>query len=162
MPQCPESRPTGDLATDPAAQKEYEMLKVLAEHYFGSMMVVDAAGRFVYANPGCSKLLDIDHDTLMRISIYDTLQDYCCSSSASSIKTLETRQECLSNQTLTSSGRRGPCPGLTSARTGSCSTSPPTAGTRRSCTPCWRSSTGSGTMSATSSASCRPQTRPRT
>ena len=93
MPQCPESRPTGDLATDPAAQKEYEMLKVLAEHYFGSMMVVDAAGRFVYANPGCSKLLDIDHDTLMRISIYDTLQDYCCSSSASSIKTLETRQE---------------------------------------------------------------------
>ena len=83
MPQCPESRPTGDLATDPAAQKEYEMLKVLAEHYFGSMMVVDAAGRFVYANPGCSKLLDIDHDTLMRISIYDTLQDYCCSSSAS-------------------------------------------------------------------------------
>lgn len=106
MPQCPESRPTGDLATDPAAQKEYEMLKVLAEHYFGSMMVVDAAGRFVYANPGCSKLLDIDHDTLMRISIYDTLQDYCCSSSASSIKTLETRQECLSNHTLTASGKQ--------------------------------------------------------
>ena len=106
MPQCPESRPTGDLATDPAAQKEYERLKVLAEHYFGSMMVVDAAGRFVYANPGCSKLLDIDHDTLMRISIYDTLQDYCCSSSASSIKTLETRQECLSNHTLTASGKQ--------------------------------------------------------
>ena len=95
-----------NLAADPAAQREYELLKILAEHYFGSMMVVDGQGRFLYANEGCCRLLGIDHETLMSISIYDTLHDYCRSSSASSIKTLETHQECLSNHTLTASGKQ--------------------------------------------------------
>ena len=106
MPQCPESRPTGDLATDPAAQKEYEMLKVLAEHYFGSMLVTDDRGRFLYVSDGTCRLLGIDRETLLQISIYDTLKGYCFATSASSIKTLETKQECLSNHTLTSSGRQ--------------------------------------------------------
>ena len=97
---------TGNLAADPAAQKEYQLLKVLAEHYFGSMMVTDSKGRFLYVNDGCCKLLGIDRETLLNISIYDTLHDYCHATSASSIKTLETKQECLSNHTLESSGKQ--------------------------------------------------------
>lgn len=97
---------TPSLAADPAAQREYELLKVLAEHYFGSMMVTDDRGRFLYVNEGCCRLLGIDRETLLQISIYDTLHDYCHASSASSIKTLETRQECLSNHTLEASGRQ--------------------------------------------------------
>lgn len=95
-----------DLAGSAAAQREYELLKVLAEHYFGSMMVTDEKGRFLYVNDGCCKLLGIDRETLLRISIYDTLHDYCHASSASSIKTLETRWECLSNHTLEASGKQ--------------------------------------------------------
>ena len=44
---------TGNLAADPAAQKEYQLLKVLAEHYFGSMLVTDSKGRFLYVNASC-------------------------------------------------------------------------------------------------------------
>ena len=95
-----------DLAGSAAAQREYALLKVLAEHYFGSMMVTDEKGRFLYVNDGCCKLLGIDRETLLRISIYDTLHDYCHASSASSIKTLETRRECLSNHTLEASGKQ--------------------------------------------------------
>ena len=95
-----------DLAGSAAAQREYELLKVLAEHYFGSMMVTDEKGRCLYVNDGCCKLLGIDRETLLRISIYDTLHDYCHASSASSIKTLETRRECLSNHTLEASGKQ--------------------------------------------------------
>lgn len=95
-----------DLATDQTAQQEYALLKVLAEHYFGSMMVTDDRGRFLYVNEGCCRLLGIDRETLLQISIYDTLHDYCHASSASSIKTLETRQECLSNHTLEASGKQ--------------------------------------------------------
>lgn len=86
-------------------QKEYQLLKILAEHYFGSMMVTDNKGRFLYANEGCCKLLGIDRETLLSISIYDTLHDYCHASSASSIKTLETKQECLSNHILEETGK---------------------------------------------------------
>lgn len=89
-----------NLATDPAAQREYELLKVLAEHYFGSMLITDSKGRFLYVNDGCCKLLGIDRETLLNLSIYDTLHDYCHATSASSIKTLETKKECLSNHTL--------------------------------------------------------------
>ena len=32
MAQSPEARPAGDLASDPAAQKEYELLKILLEN----------------------------------------------------------------------------------------------------------------------------------
>ena len=106
MAQSPEARPAGDLASDPAAQKEYELLKVLAEHYFGSMLVTDDRGRFLYVSDGTCRLLGIDRETLLQISIYDTLKGYCFATSASSIKTLETKQECLSNHTLTSSGRQ--------------------------------------------------------
>lgn len=95
-----------NLATDPAAQREYEMLKVLAEHYFGSMLVTDNKGRFLYVNDGCCKLLGIDRQTLLGLSIYDTLHDYCHATSASSIKTLETKKECLSNHTLKDSGKQ--------------------------------------------------------
>ena len=106
MAQSPEARPAGDLASDPAAQKEYELLKVLAEHCFGSMLVTDDRGRFLYVSDGTCRLLGIDRETLLQISIYDTLKGYCFATSASSIKTLETKQECLSNHTLTSSGRQ--------------------------------------------------------
>ena len=95
-----------NLATDPAAQREYELLKVLAEHYFGSMLVTDSKGRFLYVNDGCCRLLGIDRETLLNLSIYDTLHDYCHASSASSIKTLETKKECLSNHTLQDSGKQ--------------------------------------------------------
>ena len=95
-----------NLATDPAAQREYELLKVLAEHYFGSMLITDSKGRFLYVNDGCCRLLGIDRQTLLSISIYDTLHDYCHATSASSIKTLETKKECLSNHTLQDSGKR--------------------------------------------------------
>ena len=64
-----------NLATDPAAQREYELLKVLAEHYFGSMLITDSKGRFLYVNDGCCKLLGIDRETLLNLSIYDTLHD---------------------------------------------------------------------------------------
>ena len=95
-----------NLATDPAAQREYELLKVLAEHYFGSMLITDSKGRFLYVNDGCCKLLGIDRETLLNLSIYDTLHDYCHATSASSIKTLETKKECLSNHTLQDSGKQ--------------------------------------------------------
>ncbi|WP_295585412.1 sigma-54-dependent Fis family transcriptional regulator [uncultured Oscillibacter sp.] len=95
-----------NLAADPAAQREYELLKVLAEHYFGSMLVTDSKGRFLYVNDGCCKLLGIDRETLLGLSIYDTLHDYCHATSASSIKTLETKKECLSNHTLKDSGKQ--------------------------------------------------------
>ena len=95
-----------NLAADPAAQREYELLKVLAEHYFGSMLVTDSKGRFLYVNDGCCKLLGIDRETLLGLSIYDTLHDYCHATSASSIKTLETKKECLSNHTLQDSGKQ--------------------------------------------------------
>ena len=95
-----------NLATDPAAQREYELLKVLAEHYFGSMLITDRKGRFLYVNDGCCRLLDIDRETLLTPSIYDTLHDYCHATSASSIKTLETKKECLSNHTLQDSGKQ--------------------------------------------------------
>ena len=106
MAQSPEARPAGDLASDPAAQKEYELLKVLAEHYFGSMLVTDDRGRFLYVSDGTCRLLGIDRETLLQISIYDTLKGYCFATSASSIKTLETKQECLSNHSLSTSGRQ--------------------------------------------------------
>ena len=95
-----------NLAADPAAQREYELLKVLAEHYFGSMLVTDSKGRFLYVNDGCCRLLGIDRETLLGLSIYDTLHDYCHATSASSIKTLETKKECLSNHTLQDSGKQ--------------------------------------------------------
>ena len=95
-----------NLAADPAAQREYALLKVLVENYFGSMMVTDNQGRFLYVNDGCCRLLGIDRQTLLSISIYDTLHDYCHATSASSIKTLETKKECLSNHTLQDSGKR--------------------------------------------------------
>ncbi len=95
-----------NLATDPAAQREYELLKVLAEHYFGSMLITDSKGRFLYVNDGCCRLLGIDRETLLNLSIYDTLHDYCHATSASSIKTLETKKECLSNHTLQDSGKQ--------------------------------------------------------
>ena len=106
MAQSPEARPAGDLASDPAAQKEYELLKVLAEHYFGSMLVTDDRGRFLYVSDGTCRLLGIDRETLLQISIYDTLKGYCFATSASSIKTLETKQECLSNHSLSTSGKQ--------------------------------------------------------
>ena len=95
-----------NLATDPAAQREYELLKVLAEHYFGSMLITDSKGRFLYVNDGCCRLLGIDRETLLNLSIYDTLHDYCHATSASSIKTLEPKKECLSNHTLQDSGKQ--------------------------------------------------------
>ena len=82
MAQSPEARPAGDLASDPAAQKEYELLKVLAEHYFGSMLVTDDRGRFLYVSDGTCRLLGIDRETLLQISIYDTLKGYCFATSA--------------------------------------------------------------------------------
>ena len=97
---------TEDFYAHHDTQKEYELLKVLADHYFGSMMVTDEKGRFLYANDGCCRLLGIDRETLLNISIYDTLHDYCHATSASSIKTLETKKECLSNHTLEASGKQ--------------------------------------------------------
>ncbi|WP_288181685.1 sigma-54 interaction domain-containing protein [uncultured Oscillibacter sp.] len=82
------------------------MLKILAEHYFGSMLVTDDRGRFLYVSDGTCRLLGVDRETLLQLSIYDTLKGYCFATSASSIKTLETKQECLSNHTLTASGRQ--------------------------------------------------------
>ena len=67
----------GDPAADPAARQEYEMLKILAEHYFGSMLVTDDRGRFLYVSDGTCRLLGVDRETLMHISIYDTLKGYC-------------------------------------------------------------------------------------
>lgn len=89
-----------------AEKREYELLKILADHYFGSMLVVDDKGKFVYANDSCCTLLDIDKETLMKLSIYDTLHDYCHASGSSSIKTLETGQECLSHHILNSTGKQ--------------------------------------------------------
>ena len=106
MVQRPETHLAGDLASTPAAQKEYELLKILAEHYFGSMLVTDDRGRFLYVSDGTCRLLGVDRETLLQLSIYDTLKGYCFATSASSIKTLETKQECLSNHTLTASGRQ--------------------------------------------------------
>lgn len=105
MVQRPETHLAGDLASTPAAQKEYELLKILAEHYFGSMLVTDDRGRFLYVSDGTCRLLGVDRETLLQLSIYDTLKGYCFATSASSIKTLETKQECLSNHTLTASDR---------------------------------------------------------
>ena len=82
------------------------MLKILAEHYFGSMLVTDDHGRFLYVSDGTCRLLGVDRETLMHISIYDTLKGYCFATSASSIKTLETKKESLSNHTLQSSGKQ--------------------------------------------------------
>lgn len=120
MVQRPETHLAGDLASTPAAQKEYELLKILAEHYFGSMLVTDDRGRFLYVSDGTCRLLGVDRETLLQLSIYDTLKGYCFATSASSIKTLETKQECLSNHTLTRLRPTGACPvpALTSARTG--------------------------------------------
>lgn len=83
-----------------AKPPESFLLKLLAEHYFGSMLVTDHKGRFLYVSDGTCRLLGMDRETLLRISIYDTLHDYCYASSASTIKTLETKQECLSSHTL--------------------------------------------------------------
>ena len=57
MVQRPETHLAGDLASTPAAQKEYELLKILAEHYFGSMLVTDDRGRFLYVSDGTCRLL---------------------------------------------------------------------------------------------------------
>ncbi|MUU13170.1 MAG: hypothetical protein EP146_18985 [Oscillibacter sp.] len=93
-------------------------MKILAEHYFGSMLVTDDRGRFLCQRRHLSPL-GVDCETLLQLSIYDTLKGYCFATSASSIKTLETKQECLSNHTLTASGRQVlPCPGLTSVGRG--------------------------------------------
>lgn len=51
-------------------------------------------------NDGCCRLLGMERETLLQVSIYDTLHDFCYASSASTIKTLETKQECLSSHTL--------------------------------------------------------------
>ena len=89
-----------EVTLSPEEGREYQLLKLLAEHYFGSMLVTDERGKFLYVNDGCCQLLGMDRETLLGISIYDTLHDYCYASSASSIKTLETQQECLSSHTL--------------------------------------------------------------
>lgn len=89
-----------DTALTPNEQGEYQLLKLLADHYNGSMLVTDNKGRFLYVNDGCCSLLGMDRETLLKISIYDTLHDYCYASSASSIKTLETNRECLSAHTI--------------------------------------------------------------
>ena len=85
MVQRPETHLAGDLASTPAAQKEYELLKILAEHYFGSMLVTDDRGRFLYVSDGTCRLLGVDRETLLQLSIYDTLKGYCFATSASSI-----------------------------------------------------------------------------
>ena len=74
MVQRPETHLAGDLASTPAAQKEYELLKILAEHYFGSMLVTDDRGRFLYVSDGTCRLLGVDRETLLQLSIYDTLK----------------------------------------------------------------------------------------
>lgn len=84
---------------------EHEFLEGLVRHYFGSMLVTDHLGKFLYVNDGCCKILGLSRETLLGISIYDTLHDYCYASSASTIKTLETRQECLSSHTIATTER---------------------------------------------------------
>ena len=69
MVQRPETHLAGDLASTPAAQKEYELLKILAEHYFGSMLVTDDRGRFLYVSDGTCRLLGVDRETLLQLSI---------------------------------------------------------------------------------------------
>lgn len=84
---------------------EYMLLKMLVSHYFGSMLVTDNRGRFLYVNDGCCKILGMDRETILSISIYDTLKGYCYASSASTIKTLESKKECLSSHTIGSNGK---------------------------------------------------------
>lgn len=81
-------------------------LELLVKNYFGSMLVTDHRGRFLYVSDGTCQLLDIPRETLLKISIYDTLQGYCHATSASTIKTLETRQEALSFHTVQVRGER--------------------------------------------------------
>lgn len=92
------------------AQKEGKpiefYLELLVKNYFGSMLVTDHRGRFLYVSDGTCQLLDIPRETLLKISIYDTLQGYCYATSASTIKTLETRQEALSFHTVQVRGER--------------------------------------------------------
>ena len=64
-----------DTALTPNEQGEYQLLKLLADHYNGSMLVTDNKGRFLYVNDGCCSLLGMDRETLLKISIYDTLHD---------------------------------------------------------------------------------------
>lgn len=75
-------------------------LKKLIDNYEGSMLVTDDKGKFIYVNQGCTKLLDISQEELLNITIYDTLDNYCYASGASTIKTLETKQPCLSAHTI--------------------------------------------------------------
>lgn len=84
---------------------ELALLRLMVNHYFGSMLITDNKGRFLYVNDACCELLELDRDTFMQISIYDTLHDYCHATSASTIKTLETKKECLSFHTLASNQR---------------------------------------------------------
>ena len=84
----------------PRPPSEHQLLKMLVENYFGSMLVTDSKGRFLYVSNGTCRLLGVDRQTLLSISIYDTLYDYCRATAAASIKTLETKQECLSFHTI--------------------------------------------------------------
>lgn len=81
-------------------------LELLVKNYFGSMLVTDSQGRFLYVSDGTCQLLDIPRETLLSISIYDTLHNYCFATSASTIKTLKTREEALSFHTVEVRGER--------------------------------------------------------
>lgn len=96
----------GETAGMDDVLSEYKLLKLLVENYFGSMIVTDNKGRFLYVSDGACRVLGMDRETLMQISIYDTLHDYCHASSASTIKTLESREERLSFHTVEADGVR--------------------------------------------------------
>ena len=80
-------------------------MKILAEHYFGKHAGHGYRGRFSMSATA-PVAFGVDLRRSLAASIYDTLKGYCFATSASSIKTLETKQECLSNHTLTASGRQ--------------------------------------------------------
>ena len=73
MVQRPETHLAGDLASTPAAQKEYELLKILAEHYFGSMLVTDDRGRFLYVSDGIRFMQGTDKTPSMIIAESDAM-----------------------------------------------------------------------------------------
>ena len=73
MVQRPETHLAGDLASTPAAQKEYELLKILAEHYFGSMLVTDDRGRFLYVSDGIRFMQGTDKTPSMIIAKSDAM-----------------------------------------------------------------------------------------
>lgn len=76
-----------------------ELLNLILDNSFGNIFVTNGSGAIIYVNEKSVQALGIPRERLLRMTIFD-LVDQGVASSAATITALETRQECMQSVTL--------------------------------------------------------------